>query len=291
MTGRLRLTACALAVAIAACAHSGQRLLPSSSSAYDRAMARRADSLIQRLAAMPGEYLSGGVVYSLHGADYVLLEDLGALSMRAVPALIECVGDTHPSNVTYVDYSTGERHRVPVGFLCHGVLQDGPLSAISDEKQEYDVVYVPFSADAEALRRAKRVWQGYLAVARGSDRKPIPSAAGCYEVGLHRTTRDIPIDTSRRWRIALDTMPFPGTVHPDGLELAPGVTLNGRARWRPYYQGKGALVYWQSRDSASFLSFGFGADDPRMSGFYLKLRGRTPEETFGGVSVKRTSCD
>ena len=289
MTQQLRLAAWVLFMATAACAHSGQRSFRSSANAYDAALASRADSLIQRLATTPGEFVSGGHVFNFY-TDYELLEDLGALGARAAPALIECLDDVRPSSVTYLDRSTGERRQALVGVLCHFVLQDGPLGDIRDERQERDEAYLDYSANADALRRAKEVWQRYPDLARRNTRKATRSAAGCYLVSLRRTKGDVPIDTSRRWRIELDSMPLPGTVRPDHFELAPGLTLDGRAYWRPYHEGKGAFIYWRSRDNWSRLNMAFGADDPSMSGWHFARGAWGREETSGDLSVERARC-
>jgi hypothetical protein len=298
------------AVVISSCAplSSGSR---SSSASADRRerLKQRADSLIARLLDTPGEFSTGSHVYVFH-TNQEVLDDLAALELHAVPALIDCMSDARPSRVTYLERSTGRTRRALSGALCHQALADTYFFQLRIdslmERVEREVgcpnpdtarrrpcrSFAYYGSGIEQLKQQQRVWRAYHAafLAGGYTGPPLlrHTAVGCYVLRLAPTPTSAALfDTTRRLVFELDTLPLPGTVRPDTIRLTDDWYITGRARWTAHYHLT-VIVSWESDQRGGRLSFAFGGSDSSMAGYQLSRRGLPGSS--GKVEVSRVDC-
>ncbi|HEX2781747.1 MAG TPA: hypothetical protein VHM30_19735 [Gemmatimonadaceae bacterium] len=148
-------------------------------------------------------------------------------------------------------------------------------------------------ATADDMRRAQRLWKTYLTLYRAEHHPSRPAlrraAVGCYELRLLPSLSDPgAVDTSQRFRFALDTLPLPGTVRSAPLALAPGLTVGPGAKWSAHYESR-ILVSWDGPDGVRLL-VNFGGSDAAIAGYVLWRPKSERREIFGRVEVSPLAC-
>lgn len=117
------------------------------------------DTLIASLATLPGEITAEWEFKGDHrtfAAILALSDSSLALADTAVRRLVDCMGRTDPSAVTF------EGRAVPVGIVCHRVMnwlayheEAGPDGGLVADWPGS----VPVSASADVLKAAQRAWR------------------------------------------------------------------------------------------------------------------------------------
>lgn len=271
------------------------------------ALERRADSLIARLLATPGEIVDAGSGYAFI-TDQQLLDDLAALELHAVPKLIDCLSDTRRSRVVAPSPETDRAGRISRGAVCAEALiathffqmRDKDIFAAAMRVSGCDetanegptACYAYHYSKADELHRAQRVWREYLAAYRREGRTPLPRlgqiAVGCYSMRLGPPLRGTAIlDTSLVSYFELDTIPFPGAVRLSSVRLSADLSIGGIARWKPHYEST-VLVSWTNPRDSTRLGISFAGSDSAVTGYIVS--GPSGDGTHGKVAVTGVEC-
>jgi hypothetical protein len=149
-----------LVCAAVACSRASSTV--GSPSASETATDAHLEALVGALDTVQGEFRDLADLTFAFISETRILEAIAAYNQRAVPRLVECLGDTKLARATAEHVG-----RIRVGVLCYEALVYTDYFQARNSAQRWpegfiDSTFFNFNADPAELRRAQRAWRAYL---------------------------------------------------------------------------------------------------------------------------------